>query len=248
MTKKKQRRKVCTHCGRELPIKEFYVTKRGHTASWCKECQRENKRAWYNRTRKVPDGIRMNPETGLCWSKKGAAKRIYWTRRMLDDLKQLFPTTKNEEMAGILGVSVRTAIRKARELGLRKSPEWQHAINMSHVRMAHLEGMRLGWPSQFKKGEHFCPENEYKKGHQLSPEEREKQKKGMHEWYLRHPFAARDRAKKLMKPVRCVDTGETYQSIVEAARHIGIRPSYLGYKIKNGKTVNGLTYSFINNQ
>ena len=60
----KHRKKVCTHCGRKLWLREFYVSKRGWTASWCKDCTKANKRDWYARTRKVPDGLRHDSETG----------------------------------------------------------------------------------------------------------------------------------------------------------------------------------------
>lgn len=244
----KHRKKVCTHCGRKLWLREFYVSKRGWTASWCKDCTKANKRDWYARTRKVPDGLRHDSVTGRITEHKGLSTRIYWSRRMLDDLKRLFPTTKNEELAGVLGVSVRTLIRKARELGIWKSKEWQHAITMEHQKMAEFEHRRLGHPSSFKKGEHYNPEGEFKKGHQLTTEEKAKQKEALRRYNLRHPYAAKHRCRKLMKPVLCEDTGETFPSISDAAASIGVRPSYLSDRTRKGKTAKGKTFRFINNQ
>ena len=243
----KRRKKVCTHCGRKLWLRDFYVTKTGCVASWCKECTRENRRNWYIKTRKVPDGVRQDQVTGRLMEHRGLARRIYWSTQMIDDLKRLYPTTKNEDMADILGVSVRTLIRKARELGIWKSPEWQHAITMKHQKMASFEHARLGHPSCFKKGEHYCPENEFKKGHQLSPEARAKQVEALRRWNRRNPLAARQRCAKLMKPILCVDTGETYPSITVAARSNAMRPSQLSDRIKKGKPVRGMTFQFINN-
>lgn len=48
---------------------------------------------------------------------------------MISELKRYFPTTKNKELAELIGVSERTIVRKARELGLEKDAEWQK--NMS---------------------------------------------------------------------------------------------------------------------
>ena len=43
---------------------------------------------------------------------------------MIADLKRYFPTTPNKDVADILGVSERTLIRKARELGINKTREF----------------------------------------------------------------------------------------------------------------------------
>ena len=43
---------------------------------------------------------------------------------MVDDLRRLFPKTLNKEIAEYLGISLRTMIRKARELALQKDPDW----------------------------------------------------------------------------------------------------------------------------
>jgi transcriptional antiterminator len=43
---------------------------------------------------------------------------------MISTLKRHFPTTKNAELADLLGVSTRTISRKAKELGLIKDESW----------------------------------------------------------------------------------------------------------------------------
>lgn len=47
---------------------------------------------------------------------------IEWTDEMIDTITTKFATTFNRELADELGVSMRTMIRKARELGLEKEP------------------------------------------------------------------------------------------------------------------------------
>jgi hypothetical protein len=243
----KRRKKVCPHCGRKLWLRDFYIPKSGNPSSWCKDCEKQNKRDWYDRTRRVPDGIRLNPATGLLMQHEGLARRIYWSKQMLDDLRRLFPTTKNEDMVDILGVSERTLIRKARELGIYKDKEWQHNNTMRHVKMAQLTNRIYGIKTPFQKGVHYCPENEFKKGHQLSPEAKVKHAAALRKWNRLHPKAAQHRCKSLMKPVLCVDTGETYPSIAVAARSNSVRPSWLSTRIKQGKPIGGRTYQFINN-
>ena len=197
-----KRKKVCPHCGRKLWLKDFYHYSNGTLSSWCKECQKQNKRDWYNKTRKVPDGIRIDPVTGRKIEHRGLARRIFWDRRMLDDLKRLFATTKNEDLVDIIGVSLRTLIRKARELGLEKNAEWQHNNVMRHQKMASFEARRLGYPGHFKKGEHICPENEFKPGHIESEETKSKRVASMKKWYIKHPFAAKERGKKISETKR----------------------------------------------
>lgn len=112
---------------------------------------------------------------------------------MLDDLKRLYATTKNEDLVDILGVSQRTVIRKARELGLQKDPEWQHGNTMRHLKMMQFENKVHGIKSPFKKGMHYSPDNEFKPGHQESPEVKAIRIERVKEYYRKHPFAARER-------------------------------------------------------
>ena len=119
----KKRKKVCPCCGRKLWLRDYYKDKYGNVSSYCKECVKAKKRAEYATGRKKPDGIRMDLSTGRVYEKDGSTKRIFWSKQMCDDLKRLFPTTKNDDLAQYLGVSVRTMIRKARKLGIEKDKD-----------------------------------------------------------------------------------------------------------------------------
>lgn len=191
----KKRKKVCPCCGRKLWLRDFYRNSDGSLSSWCKECQKQNKRNWYQKTRKVPDGIRHD-SSGRLIDHKGLSRRIFWSKQMLDDLKRLYATTKNEDLVDILGVSQRTVIRKARELGLQKDPEWQHGNTMRHLKMMQLENKVHGIKSPFKKGMHYSPDTEFKPGHQESPEIKAIRIERVKEYYRKHPFAARERGVK----------------------------------------------------
>lgn len=54
--------------------------------------------------------------------KKILRKKIAWTQEMIDLLISEFPYSYNKELAKKIGVSWRTLVRKARELGLEKEP------------------------------------------------------------------------------------------------------------------------------
>jgi hypothetical protein len=74
--------------------------------------------------KKKPEGVFYDPETRRLYEHRGYGRSIHWSQQMLDDLRRLYPTTLNDVLAGFLGVSPRTMIRKARSLGLQKDPTW----------------------------------------------------------------------------------------------------------------------------
>ena len=78
-------------------------------------------------------------------------------------LRQHFPTTLNDELAGMLGVSKSALARKARELELKKDPDWLHAVYEERRIMAHVVAKRLGYRGRIQKGEHRSPATEFKK-------------------------------------------------------------------------------------
>ena len=138
-----------------------------------------------------PDGLERDPDSGRVWEHKGYAKRIYWTGQMLSDLRNFYATTKNEELAGMLGVSPRTVVRKARELGLEKDPDWLHGVWDEHRMMAHASSRAKGYPGGFRKGEHAYPEGEFKAGHEVSDEQRKRISEWMRRWYRHNPGKVR---------------------------------------------------------
>ena len=100
---------------------------------------------------------------------KKQRRGIIWTRSMLKLLKDYFPHMFNKPLAKWIGVSDRSLIRKARELGLEKRPgflddrrEEISDLARTSLKKAYREG-RL--KSTFKKGERNNPAGEFKKGH-----------------------------------------------------------------------------------
>ena len=242
---KKRRKKVCPHCGRKLWLRDFYKLKSGAYASWCNDCQRANKRDWYNRTRKMSDGLRYDSATGRTIEKEGIARRIHWNGQMLSDLHRLFPTWKNQELAEYIGVSVRTLIRKARELGLQKDRKWLLGIWNKHRALARFEARRKGYPGGFQERPEAGAPYRFQKGHQLTPEQKEKQTASMKEWYRRNPGAAKKKSEKLNKAVRCVETGMEWKSVGDACRAVGVSRGYFSHYLNDGKPLHGLHYEFI---
>lgn len=89
---------------------------------------------------------------------------LYWNPTMIRTLRELFPTTKNADLAIELGVSERTLVRKARELGVNKDPVWQSEVWEENRKLAHFAnrikpnaGQRIlievGKPYRFQKGQ-----------------------------------------------------------------------------------------------
>lgn len=143
-----------------------------------------------------PDGIHYHPAFGRIMEHKGNTLRIYWSTAMLDYLRRHYPTTLNEELAGCIGVSQRTMIRKARELGLKKDSQWLSHIWEERRRLANIISKSKGYPGRFKKGERANPDGEFKKGRKPSQEEITKRIEQMKKWYSRHPIEAKQKAYK----------------------------------------------------
>ncbi|GEM_PF-3083763 len=104
---------------------------------------------------------------GRVVEREGYATRISWSKQMLDDLRRLYPRTKNEDVAIECGVSVRTMIRKARELGLQKDPEWMRAHSRANCKTMRILNKCIGNSGQWKRGEHASPEHEFKPGRRV---------------------------------------------------------------------------------
>ena len=143
-----------------------------------------------------PDGVFYDSDKGRLMEHRGYSKRIFWTKDMLDYLCRHFATTLNEELAGCIGVSPRTLIRKARELGLQKDPVWLTAVWNENREQAHIISKHKGFPGGFEKGRRTNPAGEFKKGHRLTPEQAERQREGMRRWYRLHPIEAKAKAAK----------------------------------------------------
>lgn len=144
----------------------------------------------------VREGIRYSEKHGRVVVHHGYATWVFWNKDMLDYLKQHFATTLNEELAGCLGVSPRTMIRKARELGLQKDEKWLAAVWEERRKMATVESKRKGFPSGFKKGVHSNPEGEFKKGHVESDETKAKRIASVKRWCRLNPEKVMQRALK----------------------------------------------------
>lgn len=145
---------------------------------------------------KVKDGIFFNEKLGRIVEHKGRSTRIHWSKDMLDFLRSNFAITLNDELAGCLGVSLRTMLRKARELGLQKDRRWLSGIWDERRHMAQCVVRRNGNSGQFKKGMRAYPDGEFKAGRVMSQEEKDFRSKIMKRWYLQNPAKAREKALK----------------------------------------------------
>lgn len=124
------------------------------------------------KNRKKEDGIFYDFATGRCWEHNGKSKRLLWTENMLRELKAKFPIMHSEELAGMLQMCKRTLERKAKELGIKKNPQWL-AKNREECRRIAYSCTRRGLnPGCYKSG--HAPTHGYKKGRVLSKEIEEK--------------------------------------------------------------------------
>ena len=143
---------------------------------------------------RMQDGIFYSAKHGRVMEHQGYSTRIHWSADMLCYLRRHFATTYNEELAGCLGVSMRTLVRKARELGLEKDAAWLRAVWAERRKYAQVAAKRKGYPGAFKVGTRANPDGEFKPGHQLTPEQKERRRASLKKWYREHPGYARKRA------------------------------------------------------
>ena len=112
---------------------------------------------------------------------------IEWTPQMMKTLTDFFPSMFNKPLAKWLGVSQRTMLRKARELGLEKREGFLEDQRKEIQRMAgdalRARGDREG--TWFKKGTHNNPDGEFKPGHKESAETKAKRAAAIKEAHQR---------------------------------------------------------------
>lgn len=111
-------------------------------------------------------------------SKLGVKKDHYgivWTPDQLKLLRDYFPTMFNKPLAKWIGVSLRTMIRKARELGLEKKPGFldERRRDIQALASAALK-KSTNTSTRFKKGMRNNPAGEFKPGYKESPETKAK--------------------------------------------------------------------------
>lgn len=113
---------------------------------------------------KKPDGVFWHQSYGRVMEHKGRSTHIFWNGDMLRDLRRHYPRMLNEEVAGMLGVSVRTMVRKARKMGLKKDPAWLAIIWEERRLWAQIASRRKGYPGAFRKGGTAGAEFRFKPG------------------------------------------------------------------------------------
>ena len=101
---------------------------------------------------------------------KKASYGLVWTPQMLTMLKALFAITFDDSLARCLGVSKRSLIRKARELGLEKEPGFiEKRQNEINRRISESAKRSTKTRTRFKKG-HQNQATQFKPGHVETPE------------------------------------------------------------------------------
>lgn len=138
-----QRKKLCPTCGKLLWRKDFYKQKGKGVSSDCKECYKAKHRTRHKFKHK--DGL-FQDDFGRPIEYIHGRKRYYWTPQMLCDLRRLYPTTKNEEIAEIFMMSSATVIRKARSLGIKKDNDWMTKVRKENSFIggyAHKKNLKL---------------------------------------------------------------------------------------------------------
>ena len=125
------RKKICSSCGEaKWRVKDFYAS----SGNVCKECRKKQVNEWYADHRQCQLGVAYSRKLDRVVVNNGVKYSYYWSEAMLKDLKRLYPRTRNADLKIIFNMGERSIVRKARELGLEKDPEWMHALQIKAAR------------------------------------------------------------------------------------------------------------------
>lgn len=128
------------------------------------EEKRAKWREYYHRAHPVkPASVFYHPTMRRIVVRDHYATRIFWNQQMLEFLSKNYATMLNSELAEWLGVSERTTVRKARELGLKKDTQWLASVWNERRKMACASNKVKGNPGCFKKGMHASSATEFQK-------------------------------------------------------------------------------------
>ena len=112
---------------------------------------------------------RYNKSVGRIVHVAGRSRSVFWSKQMEDELRRIFPRSFNAELCEYFGLSQRTILRKARQMGLQKDPEWQHQSTSdcpsapSYARLVRWDSRRIlngsiriacivpGWPTSLQE-------------------------------------------------------------------------------------------------
>lgn len=87
-----------------------------------------------------------------------------WSKADIEKLETLFPVTSNKSLANMFGIGWRTVVRKARELGLEKHPDFRVLIDFQELGKKGSEHQNT-FATRIKKGDHKSSETQFKPGH-----------------------------------------------------------------------------------
>lgn len=146
MTTGSLKNKTCRVCGCSKPREEFLKER-----NVCISCKSEYyRRIHRNRRPDRSDGVRYSKAAQRIVEYRNGYQRKYWSPSMLSDLRRLYPVTKNEELASLFGISLRTLNRKAAELGLKKDAEWMRKVSSFNRFLAAVKRRADGYPQLAK--------------------------------------------------------------------------------------------------
>lgn len=113
---------------------------------------------------------------------KGIEPGIKWTAQMEKMVKDFYPTMFSKDLAKWIGVSHRTLIRKARELGVEKVDGF---LEKRRDDISRRSGAKSANATSFKKGNQVGKGSRFKKGHKMTAEEKAKQSETLKKYWVR---------------------------------------------------------------
>lgn len=139
------RKKTCRVCGEKKWLSEFKKDKQcadGH-CNTCKECANAQSRVRWKETRTKKDKIYFGTKkfgtglyTGLIEVKNGRPRQ-YLSEESRKRIARIYPTTPNADIMSEFNISRDRLNALAKEMHLRKDPDYRHSQVMSSLRKMH---------------------------------------------------------------------------------------------------------------
>lgn len=113
-----------------------------------KEPEQPKKKRGRKKKQPVPDELPQDPQITLKRKKGRDTSKIRLNELQMDILHRYYPTTDNEQLAALLGISQSTLHRMARKLNLKKTEIFMKACNENTTRCAHEKNKARGYAAQ----------------------------------------------------------------------------------------------------
>jgi transcription elongation factor Elf1 len=171
--------KVCTRCGAEKPLSEFYARARDGISAWCKTCESQYKKDWRNKNRQhVKEYTRQydavnRPDRAKEWREKNRDRFNEWSRNYMKERRSQRAEYEARRRARIIGSYVEPVDRQRvfdMALGmcdLQLTDDCHRLLDPDGWHLEHKTAIINGGEHSYRNTQASCPPCNYYKYWQI---------------------------------------------------------------------------------